>query len=343
MTRLLAGATLVLFWAAPSPAQDSPEVPWANKLFEPAETKPVVVNDFGIVPKGQLLIKKYAVTNPYKVPLAVEVRPPSCSCVSARFSKDALQPLETGELLVTMDANRFTGDRTVRLPVHFRSGDNTFFSTAALQFQAHSRADITLGAPGSIQFGVVGQRAKAAQTIEVVYSGTNAQWKITEADAGSAPVDVSFEVADRTRTRAVYRVTARLKEGAPDGPIEGRVELRTNDSSTPLIAISLSGAVQAPFTVIGGPKIELPTTSVGGPVEGRNVLIRGQRPFKIDRVEGEKNGLRVEYGNVPAKQVQSLALKFEPSYAGTLNQEVKVLLSTGDVVTFLVHGEAVAK
>src|SRR5215211_710774 len=89
LTALVLAVLAVL--AAPAAGQPAnPPPPWANKLFLPDVERnpaqpppPVVVHDFGTVPKGTLCVKKFTLTNIYDVPMQVIDIRRSCGCLQA--------------------------------------------------------------------------------------------------------------------------------------------------------------------------------------------------------------------------------------------------------------------
>src|SRR4051794_24220725 len=100
--------------AGPAVAQPSAAPPWANKFFltdiasrRDKAPPPVVVHDFGTVPKGTLCAKTFTLTNIYDVPIQVVDIRRSCGCLQAYPPERVLQPNETAEFTVTMDTAQF--------------------------------------------------------------------------------------------------------------------------------------------------------------------------------------------------------------------------------------------
>jgi hypothetical protein len=100
----------------------------ANKLFEQT------TKDFGTCQRGAQLKHRFKITNIYAVPLDITDVRYSSHCVYCVLSHKTLKPQESGYLEVTMDAGRFTGDKTV--PIFVTVGPNV--STAELTVRAKS-------------------------------------------------------------------------------------------------------------------------------------------------------------------------------------------------------------
>ncbi len=119
---------------------DRAQVPWANKLFVPKDTHPVVVHEFGTVPWGKIVTHRFTFTNIYAVPIQIMEAPRvSCGCVRIiRYTDKQVAPLESGSIEVEMDARRFEGPKAVSIQISFGP---RYQSTAMLQVRAVSRAD----------------------------------------------------------------------------------------------------------------------------------------------------------------------------------------------------------
>ena len=85
---------------------------WAEKMFQQG-----VAHDFGVIPKGSLLLHRFPITNIYAVRMEITQIQPGCGCVTAVASKKFLEPRETGTIDVSMAAKRFDGPKHVGIRV----------------------------------------------------------------------------------------------------------------------------------------------------------------------------------------------------------------------------------
>jgi hypothetical protein len=295
----------------PGPAPAAPAQGWAEKLFI-HEGVPQTTHDFGTVPRGALVSHRFVLKNIYAVPLQVSTRT-SCGCVSATASPPTLQPRETGTIDVVMDARRFTGSKTVS--VYVTVGPQ-FTSTATLTVMANSRADVVFN-PGQVTFGVVPLGQSPTQTIDVEYAGV-LDWKIESVQTGDAPLEVKVQQLYRKQGGAGYRLSVTLKD-APAGANKWEFHLQTNDPASPSVPVLAEATVQAPLAAVpsvvalGGVKI--------GEVVTRRVVLRGNQPFRVMRVDGEGAGVTVEVPQA-ANPVQIVTIKFAPTKAGDVRRQL---------------------
>lgn len=290
---------------------------WAEKLFI-HEGVPQTTHDFGTIPRGALVSHRFVMKNIYAVPLQVSTRA-SCGCVTVTPSPPVLQPRETGTIDVVMDARRFTGAKTVT--IHVEVGPQ-FKSTAALTVTANSRADVVFN-PGHVNFGVVPVGQPQTQTIEVEYAGV-LDWKIEGVNVGDAPLDVKYTQLYRKQPGtgqqggAGYRLSVTLKD-APAGASKWEVHLQTNDPTSPTVPVLVEATVQAPLAAVPS-SVTLGSVKVGEVVT-RRVAIRGNQPFKIVRVDGDGDGITVEYPQA-ATPVHIVTIKFQPTRAGDVRKSL---------------------
>src|SRR5262249_30206395 len=144
---------------------------------------------------------KFKMVNIYAVPLEIVNVRSSCPCGTVTPSVKVLEPRQEGYIEVTMDTRRFTGAKTITI---FVTVGPQFISTAELKVSASSRGDVVFN-PGEVNFGVVPRGQTASQTIDVEYAGA-LDWRVSEVDKGSAPVDVALEEWYRRPGQVGYRV-----------------------------------------------------------------------------------------------------------------------------------------
>ncbi len=262
---------------------------WADKLFGAN-----LVHDFGVVARGAQLKHSFKFTNLYKVPLEVTSIRVSCGCVSATSSAKILQPNETATLNVTMDARQFVGPKTVR--AHVTVGPE-FISTAVLTISANARGDVAFN-PTDIDFGNL-QRGQAMTRFIDVESTSGADWRVTEIiKSASAPFDLRVEELPRPpggANRRGYRIHATLKSDAVNGAFKQDVQLKTNDPSSPSLSFQVHGSVANSLAVSPSPVVV--SGMRVGESQTKKLIVRAQRPFRILGIDGQGQGITVDYDN----------------------------------------------
>ena len=311
--------------AAPVAAQ-----PWAEKMFQDGTS-----HDFGTVPHGAQLFHRFTITNIYAVPLQIIDVRSSCSCTTPTPSSRTLQPRESATIDVTMDARRFTGGKTVGITI---TVGPDFISAAQLQVSANSRADIVFN-PGQVSFGTVTRGQAVSQIIDVEYAGALA-WQVTEASAKELPLDLSLSELYRRPGQVGYRLKVTLKADAPVGTLKGDVFLKTNDPASPLLPVLVEATVQSAITVAPS-VVNLNTVKIGETLT-RRVVVRGNKPFRVTKVESSGDGITFEQPTSgTAAQVQVVSFKCQFSKAGDFKRELKITTDLQDTpVVVTIDGSA---
>ena len=333
--------------AQPAPA--APPAPWANKFFLPdiatnreQTPPPVITHNFGEVPHGTLCVQKFTITNIYDVPIQITEVRKSCTCLDYVPMTKTLQPNDTAEFTVTMNAGKFVGFNAQTFYVTFGP---KYVSTAVIRVQATSRTDVSL-TPGAINFGSVPQGTRTSQSMSVKYSGRSRDWKLTEVMPVQGPLEVKVTEVSRggpIRGGAEYQVDVALKPDAPAGPIAEQIAIKTTDSTHPVVQIAVSGLIAAPLEIAPA-RVRFDVVPVGQS-SGQRVLIRAAKPFKVLGVDGAGDGITVELPAASAPlPVQFITVKFDPKQTGTVTRSLRIRTDLdGGTVMLPVEAEAVAK
>ncbi len=323
----------VVLGLAASTTAASAQSPWAERLFT-EETHTSLTHDFGSVPRGTVLHHQFKMVNIYAVPLEINVRV-GCHCVTAAASKPVLGKRETGYIDIEMHTDRFSGPRTVN--IYVTTGPQ-FVSTATLQVTANSRGDIVLN-PGQITLGVVqGGQKSPPQTLDIEYAGV-LDWRINEIVNSGAPLDVTYQQLYRRPGQVGYRLSVALKPDAPAGSLRQELYVKTSDPASPILPILVEGTVQASLSAAPNP-LSFQTLKIGESAT-KLVLVRStSKAFRITGVDNLTDGVSAELPTGPAKMVQALKIKCQPTKDGSLHCELKVKTDLGDEVSIPVTVEA---
>src|SRR4029077_9138421 len=90
----------------------------------PDNPPPVILQDFGVLPKGTIKTYRFKMTNIYAVPMQVKEPKPGCGCVSVTRYTAQMNPQETGVIDVEIRTASIEGEKEVKLPVE-RSEEHT--------------------------------------------------------------------------------------------------------------------------------------------------------------------------------------------------------------------------
>jgi len=346
MSKLTLTLLPVLLVALPATAQDDPakRIPWANKFFTgSSETPPpVILHDFGTLPQGTVRTYRFKMTNIYAFPVQVKLpKVPSCACVSVIEYTAQMNPRHTGYIDVKIDTSRVEGPKNVDLPIRFECSDpktgEALWSIAQLEVRAVIRKDITIN-PGLIAFGVVPVGQKANQSVNVIYSGTQRGWAITDAEYKKDLMDVQVTPV-RVRGGIGWEISASLKPTAPAGAIVEQVVLKTNDPVAPVLTLAVTGEVQAPLSLRGPGKDGLVRlqVEVGKKAEQKVIVESSDKKIKIASVEGQGDSVSVFVGPSDPGKKQVITVIFKPEKAGPVKKVLTIKTDTGDSVSMTVE------
>jgi hypothetical protein len=291
----------------------APAQGWAEKMFPDG-----ISHDFGNVPRGAQLCHKFTITNIYAVRMEITGINSGCGCVTATAGKRVLEPRESTVLEVNMDARRFTGSKTVAVRV---SVGPEYTSTADIKVTANSRSDIVFN-PGEVSFGTVTRGQATTQTIDVEYAGTQ-NWQVSGVEIKDAPLEATVKETYRRPGQIGYQIKVSLKPDAPVGALKQEIFLKTNDQASPLVPLVVEATVQSAVTVTPS-AVNLGAVKTNETLT-RRVLVKGNKPFRVLKVEGLGGG--IELAAAPgekAEVVQTLTFKCTFTQAGDFKREIKI-------------------
>lgn len=270
--RALTGLAILLLSALPARADEGNA--WALKMF--SETS----HNFGNVARGADVTTKIKVTNIYKELVHISNVKTSCGCTAATPDKTTLQSLEAAYIEVSLDTRRFEKQKDSNVIVTF---DAPLFAEVRIPISAYIRTDVVL-TPGSVSFGSVEQGKGAEQTVEIAYAGRN-DWQITDVKLNSPYL--KHELVERSRAggQVTYDLTMRLAPDAPVGHLNQQIMLVTDDA-VPYVPVLVSARIESDVTITAPDSLG---TLTPGQEKTFNVVLRGHKPFTIEKIECESD------------------------------------------------------
>ena len=265
------------------PLAEGSGTPWAMKMF--SETS----HDFGVVASGAEVKTRIKITNNYQETVRISSVTPSCSCTSAKMPADpVLETYESAEIELSMDTLRFHKHKDAVVTVRFSEPS---YGEVKIPVQMYVRTDVVL-TPGGANFGNIEQGTEGTQKIEIAYAGfpDRAGWKILEAKTSSPHLEVTLKETSRkgggtSNVYVNYLLTVHLKPTAPEGSFRALIQLVTNDASSPSIPVIAEARIEGEFSIT--PSTLMLGTVQPGQTKNFNVVIRGQEPFEIEKIECE--------------------------------------------------------
>lgn len=256
-------------------AQD-PSGQYMSRVFEKTSV------NFGTVASHAETRLRIPIRNTYKEPLHIQNVSTSCGCISARVSTDTLASLETGYLELTLDTIRHNGQKNVKAFVSFDAPVN---ETITIPVSAYIRTDIQLE-PGSSQFGHISKGSPEERKVRIQYGGGRDTWRITHIVCKNPNIEPKVVEMNRGYGRVEYELSIKLKANTPVGDLRDQIVLVTDDASSPNLPIIVEGRVEPEYMV--SPHDVPFGTLAPGQRRTINIVVRGRKPFQIQRVESEK-------------------------------------------------------
>ena len=301
---------------------------WAEKMFD--ETS----YDFGKVARGAEVSHRFKITNKYKETVHISNVRTTCGCsIPKQPEQKTLKSLESTYVEVSLNTRKFTHKKESNLIVTF---DQPFFAEVKIPLKAYIRTDVVL-TPGGANFGAVDLGAGATTTIDVAYAGRD-NWTLKDVKIADPNLDAKIKEVSREGGQVRYQIQLSLKPTAAQGPLREQVMLVTDDVN-PYVPLLVTARVEADITV-ATPDLSLGTV-IPGSDKTVNVVIRGKKPFSIDKVECEsdKEFFKVRLPE-SSRTVHIIPLTFTPpKNPGPFSEKFTVTIAgRPDPVTFKAHG-----
>jgi hypothetical protein len=192
-----------------------------------------------------------------------------------------------------------------------------FYAQVQLRVSGYIRGDVVLN-PAAVNFGRVRLGSAAERVIDVSYAGRS-DWKVVDVRSASEHLQADLRETRRGGGLVDYRLTVRLKEGAPLGYLHDQLWLVTSDSRGNQIPLEVEGKVESDVTASPSPLV-FGAVKTGEQVS-KKVLIRGTRPFRLTSVNCPEC-FSVELGK-EAKAFHVVEVKLEPSKPGNLSAKLR--------------------
>jgi hypothetical protein len=296
------------------------------------------VHDFGATPRGPLLVHYFRFTNSGKETLTISNVRVSCGCVTASAPVNTVKPGESSYITAQMDSRRFSGAKSVTVFVQFST---PVFEEVSLVVQANGRDDFTM-TPDSIAFGNIRRGSDPKGSVQVTLIG-DPKWEIREANADSNYVKPAFKEVKRNGAEVTYEISATLRPDLPMGKWYTDIWLVTTNPNLAKVRVPLQVDVSAPVTVTPA-ALSLGEIKIGDDVE-QNVLVKGDKPFKITSIKGADGVVTVKEAAAEAKAIHIITVKVKPSETGDIVKELTVVTDEADntTVSIPVRAKAVKK
>ncbi|TWU37819.1 hypothetical protein Q31b_46080 [Novipirellula aureliae] len=285
---------------------------WADKMFK------VQSHDFRTVGRGAKAEFHFELTNLYEEDVHIAAVRSSCGCTTPSVTKDTLKTHETGAVVATFNTSTFVGKKGATFTVVF---DKPYYAEVQLKVSGYIRTDITFDPP-EVAFGEF--RSGKPQERDVVISHTgNSNWRITDVRSHCSNLKVSLGQPELSPGLVRYRMHVTMQEDVPEGEIQERLTLISNDRSFPTTEMAISGRARAALSVSPA-AVTLGSTSADAVVEKR-LVVKGDEPFSVKEVVCDDKRFTFEVP-VGSKKLHFVKMKFEgDGQAAQISQTIRII------------------
>jgi hypothetical protein len=194
-----------------------PTVPWANRLFAPVNTPPVIVHDFGTVEYGMLLTHRFQFTNIYSVPLQITKDPQTAMFPGriVRYTKE-LPAQSSGFIEIELDSRQIQGQKSYSIWVRFGPD---FQSTAVLQVRAFGKPSSTVKFDPKNKKDLEAKLKEAEERLSKLVDSGNAgkpHWEQARLDVANARIAVELWHIIEIRENELNRIRETAKANEDD-------------------------------------------------------------------------------------------------------------------------------
>lgn len=289
--------------------------------------------DFGVSPKGTVLVHYFRFTNTTKETITLGQPRVSCGCVTPALTTNRVAPGETAAVIAYMDTKRIPNagiTKTVLVYVPFQSPK---FEEIALKVTTVTRDDLMMS-PDTLAFGNVAKGKGATVSTKVTFT-SDSKWNINKASSNGGFVNVEAKLASRSGSIVTYDVTATLDKECPVGNWTSEVHLETSNSAVAKLRIPVSVTVAAAVAALPE-RVSFGDVTMGAATQEQTVTIQGIVPFKILEVKGADDQLTVKVEKDSAKPVHTVVIAANPAAAGGFTRSVEIVTDNKDQPTIIV-------
>ncbi|MBN9122824.1 MAG: DUF1573 domain-containing protein [Planctomycetes bacterium] len=295
-------------------------------LAGPADMFEEKEKDFGVSPKGTVLVHYFRFTNNTKNAVTLGQPRVSCGCVTPALTKNSLAPGETAAVIAYMDTRRIPHAGVTKTVIVYVPFHSPTFEEVALKVTTVTRDDLLMS-PDTLAFGHV-VKGKGSKVSTKVTFTSDPNWEIKKATSTGAYVNPEFKLASRSGTTVTYDVTATLDKDCPAGNWLSDVYLETSNPAVAKLRIPVTVVVAAPVAV--KPEVVSFGDVKMGTAPEQTVTIQGAAPFKILSVKGADEQLTVKVDGAAALAAHKVTIAANPKATGGFTRTVEIVTDNKD-------------
>ena len=279
------------------------------------------VADFGVSPKGTVLVHYFRFTNTTTQTLTLGTPRVSCGCTSATVSKNTVAPGETAAVIAYMDTRRIPTPNVTKSVLVYVPFTSPTQEEVTLKVQTIARDDLMMS-PDVLGFGSVKAGTGGKMTTKVTFM-SDPNWSITEATSTGGYVKAEVKQDSRNGNMVTYEVTATLDKDCPVGAWISDINLKTSNAAVAKLRIPVNVTVTSAVAITPD-SAAFGDLSVGVETE-KKITLEGTTPFKILEVKGADEQLKVVVDKTDASAVHTIVLAANPKATGGFTRTVEIV------------------
>jgi uncharacterized protein DUF1573 len=279
------------------------------------------VMDFGVSPRGTILVHYFRFTNTTNQTLTLGYPRVSCGCVSATVSTTRVAPGESAAVIAYMDTRRIPHANVVKSVLVYVPFLGPTQEEVTLRVQTITRDDLMMS-PDTLAFGNVkaGQGSKVSTKVTFL---SDPNWEIKEATSTGGYVKAEVKEDSRSGGFVTYEVTAVLDKDCPAGNWVSDINLKTSNAAVANLRIPVSVNVTAALAV-SPESVSFGNVTLGSTPE-KKVTLQSGAPFKILKVNGVDEQLKVVIEKNEASPVHTIVLAANPKTMGGFTRKLEIV------------------
>jgi len=301
-------------------------------LAGPADLFDEKEKDFGVSPKGTVLVHYFRFTNTTKNTITLGQPRVSCGCVTPALTKNQLAPGETAAVIAYMDTRRIPQAGVTKSVFVYVPFNSPTFEEVSLKVTTVTRDDLLMS-PDTLALGTV-TKGKGGKTTTKVTFTSDANWEIKKASSTGAYVVPEFKLASRNGTMVTYEVTAALDKDCPAGNWTSDIYLETSNAAVAKLRVPVTVNVVAP--VAAKPEIVSFGDLKMGSATEQTLTIQATAPFKILAVKGADDQLTVKLDKDASQAVHTVVIAAVPKATGGFTRTVEFVTDNKDQPSIIV-------
>jgi hypothetical protein len=314
MKRSIIAALALFVWSAPT---------WAG----PGDLLTEKVMDFGVSPRGTILVHYFRFTNTTNQPITLGNPRVSCGCVSAAVSSNRVAPGESAAVIAYMDTRRIPTPNVTKSVLVYVPFLSPVHEEVVLRVQTVARDDLMMS-PDSLAFGSVkkGQGGKVATKVTFL---SDPNWQVIEATSTGGYIRAVAKEASRSGGLVTYEVIANLDKDCPAGNWVSDINLKTSNPVVAKLRIPVSVNVTAPSLAASPEAVTFGNVALGSTPE-KKITLQGGAPFKILKVNGVDEQLKVVIEKSEASPIHTIVLAANPKTMGGFTRNLEIVTDNKD-------------